>query len=123
MAIKNFIKEGTYTKIVNIQWRDGYPTLCVVATYEKAPSGKYVPFKEVDSKDEDGNDVKVSAFQTPENSMGETKIDLSDVTSDYSTWNTYFASDKWTAKNSNIHAQLYKYLLSTSLFEGCESDE
>ena len=123
MAIKNFIKKGTYTKIIKIQWRDGHPTLCVVATYEKAPSEKYVPFKEVDSKDEDGKDIKQIEFQNPERPMTENKIDLSDVTSDYSTWNTYFASDKWTAKNSNIHAQLYKYLLSTSLFEGCESDE
>ena len=66
MAIKNFIKKGTYTKIINIQWRDGHPTLCVVATYEKAPSEKYVPFKEVDSKDEDGKDIKQIEFQNPE---------------------------------------------------------
>jgi len=109
---------------VNIQFREGFPTLCVVATYEKVPSKKYVPFKEVDAKDEDGKDIKQTEFQNPESPpMTENKIDLTSVTSDYSTWNTYFASDKWTAKNSNLHAQMYKYLLSTSLFEGCESDE
>ena len=123
MAIRNFIKKGTYTKIVNIQWMDGYPGLCVVATYESAPSKKYVPFKERETQDADGNDITVSDYcETECKPLTENKINLTKITSDYSLWKEYFANDKWTASDSNIHAQMYKYLLSTPLFEGCTSD-
>ena len=102
---------------------DGYPGLCVVATYESAPSKKYAPFKERETQDADGNDITVSEYHGPEGTpLTENKIYLTRITSDYSLWEEYFANDKWTASDSNIHAQMYKYLLSTPLFEGCESD-
>ena len=124
MAIRNFISEGTYTKIEKIDWGNGYPMLVMVMTYEEPPSKQYVPFVDTEVEDENGDKVTITLFQEPEaKPMTENKINLAEVLDSAVLWEKWFGRDKITASGSNIHKQMYKYLLSTPLFAGAISDE
>ena len=126
MALKNFIKQGTYSRINNIQWLNGYPALCIVATYEKKADAEghfTVVENQLMHTEDDGTEHYRENYVEPPEPMAENKVDLTAILNDVDLFNTYFANDKWTASDSNLHAQLYKYMLTLPLFSEASTDQ
>jgi len=127
MAIKDFIKKGTYTRISNIQWLSGYPALCVVDTYEKkSDAGGHPTVMEniLVHTEDDGTEHRQDQYVPPPKPMASNKIDLTAILEDKALYEKYFTNAKWTTSDSNLHTQLYKYMLEElPMFSEASTDQ
>lgn len=124
MAILNYIKSGTYTRIATLSWGNGKPEYLVLHTFEEKPDDNHAyPFEEM--KDDDGKSQGWVNSNAP-SPMIETTVPMENVwkpANKADIFDKYFAQSVWTASGSNMHSQMYKYLLSLDMFDGCSSDE
>ncbi len=130
MAILNFIKSGTYTKISSVGWSKGKVLDCEIEVFESKPDKKYANVESYEQNDADGS--KSTHYQVVENQeqpFTSMNLNVSEVQSangseaDVKKWSDYFEQSKWSANGSDLHCQLYKWMLTLDMFDGCSSDE
>jgi hypothetical protein len=104
MAIKNLLKNGTYTRINHLTYEFGLVSSVSLYCYDATPSLSY---KEARTEDENGETPDESA-----NVIHKFVIDDIDL-----------AGHLEIDAGVNMHAQVYEFLMDLDLMDGCISDE
>jgi len=125
MAILNFIKDGTYTRISNIHWEQGLVTDVQVDVFASKPDNSYLYKEDFD----DTNNMNV----VEEGRVKGTRISIdlaeaihsatyrvTDSNWDPDLFKKYFSPAAWGA--SNLHKVVYKWLLTLPAFSEASSD-
>ncbi|MAF24200.1 hypothetical protein CL634_01235 [bacterium] len=128
MAILNFIKDGTYTRISNIHWEQGRVTDVQVDVFASKPDNSYLYKEDFD----DTNNMNVAE----EGRVKGTRVSMDlaeqihsatyrciDDNWDPDLFQKYFSPDAWGASGSNLHSVMYKWLLTLPAFSEATSDE
>tara|TARA_B100001750_G_C15183364_1_gene435167 strand:+ start:166 stop:546 length:381 start_codon:yes stop_codon:yes gene_type:complete len=126
MAILNFIKSGSYTRISKIHWEDGMVTDIEVATYASKPDNSYLYVEDYDDTNnmnvaEEGRVKGTRVFNDLAEKIHESHYSTIDQCWDPDIYSNYFGPDAW--KKKNLHAKCYEYLLSLPAFSEASSDE
>tara|TARA_B100000470_G_C19796826_1_gene394665 strand:- start:3215 stop:3601 length:387 start_codon:yes stop_codon:yes gene_type:complete len=125
MAILNFIKSGTYTRISNIHWEQGIVTDVQVDVFAEAPDNSYLFSEDYD----DTNNMNVVEEQRIKGTRVSQDLAEPIHSATYrvtaSNWDPddfkkYFSSKAWGA--SNLHKVMYKWLLTLPAFSEASSD-
>ena len=125
MAILNFIKSGTYTRISNIHWEQGVVTDVQVDVFADEPDNSYLYKEDYD----DTNNMNLTEESRIKGTRisGDLAVPIHSATYavqeshwDPDLFKKYFSPAAWGA--TNLHAVLYKWLLTLPAFSEASSD-
>jgi len=130
MAILNFIKTGTYSKISEIIWCKGKVLGLRIDVFENKPTNRFAYVNKITVEAEDGSEedlysVMDNTEEQPFSSMNlgvEQIQNLSGSEAEVKKWSDFFEQDLWAANGSDLHTQCYKWMLTLDMFKGCKSD-
>jgi len=126
MAILNFIKDGTYTRIANVNWDRGIVTDVQVDVFASKPDNAYM-FKEDYDDTNNMNIVEEQRVKGTRVSGDQAEVihmatySLIDQNWDPDLFDKYFDQATW--KKTNLHECIYRWLLSLPAFSEAKADE
>ena len=114
MAILNFIKNGSYSRLSRVDYWEGEISRAELIVYASEPTLSYQEAKtmvETSSTDEKGDftseDYPVESVAILQHNTFEQQDDFTGL---------------WIDPSKNLHKQVYEFLLAKPVFAGCTSD-
>jgi hypothetical protein len=108
MAIRNLLKTGTYTRISLIGYNKGQVSRVELICYDSAPTQSFLELRHFP------DDTDIDGYTMP--------LETVDIIHIFNLDDTDFKTLEINP-STNMHSQIYTYLLTKPLFAGCISDE
>ena len=116
MAILNFIKSGSYSRLSRIDYHEGQIARAELTVYTAEPT---LSFREADTYVETSSSDEKGDYTSEDYPVEESVTVLNHM--NFDAHEDFFGD--WIDPSKNLHAQVYDLLLAKPMFDGCVSDE